>query len=340
MSEWVDIVVYAALIVVVWGWFPAWSSQLTVPLIADRNPAWLEDHPDKAQQLVDSRWFRWSCQLWGVTSLLALLAFQFGGWPPRLAFLRSARQWEALRDLNSFLLLAGLTFVASCALLFVRWLHANVPLSLRRRATLDRRSIDDYVPQPLRYAIYTAIALHLAAWAAVGVMGRYATGAFWGGMAFQVALSGVFLVLMATAVRRRPGAMDRIYGPGYRRIEVLVAFAAQVLPLSNGVARLYEQVAGISSETVDRFAHLGLALLVVALATMLAAWSRSSGTRSTLWRRSLSAGALTFAVFATMPDGAAQEMSRPVSDDEIRELLVERVDIYHYSIGMVVGIVD
>jgi len=197
-------------------------------------------------------------------------------WPQRLAFLRGARQWDALRDLNSFMLLAGLTYVAVCALLFLRWLHANVPLSSRRQATLYRRSIDEYVPQTIRYAIYAVIALHFAAWATVGVTGRYVTGAFWGGLAFQVAISGVFLLLMATAVRRKPGAMDRIFGAGYRRIEVLVAFAAQLLPLCNGVARLYEQVAGNSSENPDRFIHLGLVLLVVALAMMLGAWSRQS----------------------------------------------------------------
>lgn len=322
MSEWVDIVVYAALIIAVWGWFPIWSSQLTVPVIADRNPAWLADHPVNAQQIVDSRWFRWSCLSWGLTSLLALLGFQVDVWPQRLAYLRGVPQWEALRDLNSFMLLAGLTYVAVCALLFFRWLHANVPLSSRRQATLYRRSIDDYVPPTIRYAIYGVIALHFAAWAAVGVTGRYVTGAFWGGMAFQVVISGVFLLLMATAVRRRPGAIDRIFGPGYRRSEVLVAFAAQLLPLSNGVARLYEHVVGHSSENVDRFMHLGLVLLVVALAMMLAAWSRPARTsRSTLWRRSMSAGALAFAVFVTMPRGAAQELSRAVSDDEIRRLL-------------------
>jgi len=341
MSEWVDVVVYASLIAVVWGWFPGWSSQLTVPVIADRNPAWLADHPGNAQQFVVRRWFRWSCLVWGLASLLALLAFQFEFWPQRLAFLRGAPQWEALRDLNSFMLLSGLTYVAVCSLLFFRWLHTNVPLSARRQATLHRRSIDDYVPQTIRYAVYAVMALHLASWATVGVTGRYVTGAFWSEMAFQVVISGVFLLLMVTAVHRRPGAMDRIFGPGYRRTEVLVACVAQLLPLPNGVTSLYGQVAGNSSSTVDRFMHLGLVLFVVALAMLLGAWSRLSGTsRSRLWRRSVSASALVLAMFTTMAHGAAQELSRAVSDDEIRRLLAERVDTYHHSIGIVVGIVE
>jgi hypothetical protein len=121
-------------------------------------------------------------------------------------------------------------------------------------------------------------------------------------MAFQVVISGVFVLLVATAVRRRPGAMDRIFGPGYRRTEVLVAFAAQLLPLPNGVARLYEQVAGNSSETPDRFMHLGMVLLVVALAMTLAAWSRQSASPgSARWPRSVtSGGALALFLFVTM----------------------------------------
>ena len=92
MSEWVDIVAYAVLIIAVWGWFPAWSCHLTMPVIADRNPGWLAHHPESERRLAESRWFRWSCLLWGTVSLLALLAFQAGVWPEPLAFLRSTGQ--------------------------------------------------------------------------------------------------------------------------------------------------------------------------------------------------------------------------------------------------------
>ena len=270
MSEWVDIVVYAALIIAVWGWFPAGSSRLTIPVIADRNPGWLADHPESQRRLAENRWLRWSCVLWGSVSLLTLLAFQVDAWPRQLAFLRFTPKWEALKDLNSALLIAGLIYVAGCAALFYRWLHANVPLSSRRQATLVRRSLHDYVPRPLQYAVYSVIALHLALWAAVGVTGRYATPAFWGGMAFHFAISGVFLLFMMSAVRRRPGTMDRIFGPSYRRTEVRIAFAVQLLPLLNGGGRLYEQVTGSSPAHVDRFLHLGLVLFVLALVMAVA----------------------------------------------------------------------
>ena len=291
MSEWVDIAVYAALIVAVWGWFPTWSSRLTIPLIADRNPGWLVDHPESARRLVGSRWFRWSCLVWGSASLLTLLAFQFDVvWPQQLAFLRAGPKWEAVKDLNSTLFIAGLLYVAACAVVFFLWLDTNVPLSSRRQATLERRSLHDHVPRSLQFAVYAVIVLHLAIWAVVGGTGRYAAAAFWGGMAFQFVISGVFLLLVLTAVRRRPGAVDRIVGPGYRRTEVRAAFAAQLLPLPNGIARLYEQVTSTSSsDTLDRSMHLGLVLLVVALAMTLAAWSRQPGARGSAgWPRSRS----------------------------------------------------
>ena len=97
--------------------------------------------------------------------------------------------------------------------------------------------------------------------------------------------------------------MDRILGPGYRRTEVRGAFAVQLLPLLNGVARLYEQVAGTSPEHVDRFLHLGSVLFVVALLMAIAAWSRKPGASGPArWPRSAtSAGALAFVALVTIP---------------------------------------
>lgn len=186
MSEWVDIAVYAALIVAVWGAFPVWTSRFTIPLIADRNPGWLADHPESERRLVESRWFRWSCQLGGSVSLLTLLVFQFDVWPQQLGFLRAAPKWETLKDLNSALFIAGRSYVTACTVVFLWWLNTSVPLSSRRQATLERRSLHDYVPRPLQFAVYAVIVLHLAIWAVVGLAGRYATAAFWGGMASSV----------------------------------------------------------------------------------------------------------------------------------------------------------
>ena len=270
-------------------------------VIADRNPGWMADHPEFGRRLGESRWFPWSCLLCGSVSVLALLALQIGAWPQPLEFARATPEWEMLKDLNSALLIAGLIYLAICAALFYRWLHANVPRSSRRQATLERRSLHDYVPRMFQYAVYAVFALHLAIWVAVGVTGRYATPGFSGAVVFQFAVSGVFLLFMMNAVRRRPGTMDRMFGSSYRRAEVRGAFVVQLLPVLNGVARLYEQVAGASSEQVGRFLHLGLVLLIVAFVVGLAGWPRKSGEpRLGLWRRSAtSALVLAFVAVVT-----------------------------------------
>jgi hypothetical protein len=282
MSEWIDVAVYAALIVVVWGWLPAWNSQLTIPVIADRNPEWLAGHTEIARRLADSEWFRWSCLLWGTVSLALLLAVQFETWPLRLALARDTPKWEALKDLNSALVITGLLYLTACAVFFFRWLSVNVPLAARRQATLDRRSIHDYVPRVVQYTVCGAIALHVGLWAAAGISGRYTTQAFWGALAFQLAISAVFACFVVYAVRRRPAAMDRIFGSGYRRTEVRVAYVMQLLPLVNGAARLYEHVAAVPIDSLDRLLHLGVVLLVVALAIAHAAGSGVRHTRPCL----------------------------------------------------------
>lgn len=271
MTAWVDFFVYVTLIVVFWGCMPAWS-RVTLPMVADRNPEWFAGHPEVERRLADNRWFRVSCRLWGGLSLAALVALQVGGWPRWLA--GDGPRWEALKDLNSTLLIAGLIAVAICMGLFQRWLHANVPLAARRQASLVRRSADDYVPPTLQYAIYGAVVLHLAVWLAVGITGRYTTDDFWGMLAFQFAIAGVVLVIALVAVRRRPGPMDRIGSMDYRRLEVRVAFATQLLPLMNGVARLYEQMGYATTDTLDRALHLGLVAFVAMQAIAITFWLR------------------------------------------------------------------
>ena len=283
VSEWIDVLVYAALIVAVWGWLPGWSSRLMIPLIADRNPDWMAGHPEFARQLARAVWLRWSCLVWGALSVATLSAFRLGVWPQQLAFVHDIPKWEALRDINSVVLIIGLVYVAGCSVVFQRWLSTNVPRATHRQAVLERRSIDNYVPRPLQHAVYSVVVLHLATWVAVGVIGRYATPAFWGGMAFQFVISAIFLVFVVGAVWRRPGVLDRIYGPRYRQTEVRVAFAAQLLPLLNGGARLYEHVAGAPLDDVDRVLHLALVLFVLALTVALAVWFRSPGERWPGW---------------------------------------------------------
>jgi uncharacterized membrane protein len=234
-----------------------------------------------------------------------LLAFQAGAWPQALAFPPATPKWDALRTLHAALSIIGFIMLAGCAGIFLRWLHLNVPLAARRQATLERRSIHAYVPPAFQYAISGVVVLHLGLWVVAGVTGRYATPAFWGLLVFQFAIAAMFLSFALFAVRRRPGQMDRIFGPGYRRTEVRVAFAAQLLPLMNGLTRLYEQVAGTPVDHVDRVLHLALVLAVLGVAILVGSWSRQTGrsSKASWMPPAKSAGALfvAFMALAALP---------------------------------------
>ena len=269
MTTWIDFLVYASFTVVFWGAIPAWS-RFTIPAIAARNPEWVLSHPDAERRFAANRWFRVSCRVWAVLSLAALLAVQTCAWSPSL--LVGAPRWEALKDLNSALLITALLAVFGCFLQFERWLRTNVPRAARREATLVRRSVDDYVPRPAQLVVYGIVILHLAVWLIVGVTGRASGAGFWGMLTFQYVMSGVFLLLAMAAVQRKPSAIDRIFGSSYRRTEVRVAFACQFAPLMNGAARLYEQTGGATLESLDRLLHLGLVASVATLTAIVTMW--------------------------------------------------------------------
>jgi len=264
MTEWIDFAVYAALMLTIWFGIPTTNASLTVSVVADRNPAWLAAHPEAAKKLTNSRWFLWSCHAMGALSLGALLSVTLGMWsPPFLTPGQGPDRWMVLWNLSTVSGILGVVYFGVCGVLFVRWLHRDVPLAERRHATLERRSINDFVPRGVQLAVYTTVALHLAVWLAVGVLGRYSTPAFWGTLAFQFIISAIFLAFVHAAVGRRPSAADRIFGPGLRGFEVRCAFAAQLLPLMNGIARLYEEATGGIPADVNRFLQLGLVALIV-----------------------------------------------------------------------------
>ena len=264
MSEWLDLFIYATLIIAFWFVLPMWSARFTLATVADRNPQWLRDHPDVAAKLSGSQ-VRWLCHAWGLVSLAALFAFQVGLWPGQWSpeALDMAR-WETLKELNTLLLLPGLVAFIGAGVLFSRWLNSTVPLAARRQATLEPRTLDDFVPRWAGTAVYALIALHLAAWLAVAAGGWHMTPEFWDRFLLMLAMTPVFLFFPRLGVRRPPQALDRIFGPAFRRTEVRYGLAMNlVLPIV-GSLRLYEELADAVAFDVSRATHLGLVLCVSA----------------------------------------------------------------------------
>ena len=154
MREWIDVFVYATLIVALCFVLPTWTSRFTGAFVADRNPGWLSSHSERAKRLSGGL-FLWAYYVWGLLSLAVLWSFQVGIWPQTLwPAVGKTPKWEVLKDVNSTLLFPGGIWFAGTGLVFHRWLQKTVPLAERRRATLERRSIDGYVPRWLRMATY------------------------------------------------------------------------------------------------------------------------------------------------------------------------------------------
>ncbi len=75
MSEWIDVSIYAAMIVSYWFVFAGWAQAMTLEMVTDRNADWLAANHERAATLlrgrwmVGSTWFLWSCYAWGALSV-------------------------------------------------------------------------------------------------------------------------------------------------------------------------------------------------------------------------------------------------------------------------------
>ena len=263
MSVWIDFLIYTVLILTVWIGVPALGSRFMLPLLADRNADWPAAHPEAAKALTANRWFLWS-MAWGLVSLGVLTAFQFGLWPDALA-LSEADQWMALKDINSVLLITGLLGAAGWAAAFAVRVRNEVPLGEHRQATLEPRCIDDFVPRWVRIATYALIGVHLAVWVVVGALERSTIPGFWFRCAAPFVFSGLLFFITRAGVSRRPNALDRIVGPGYRREEVRLGFTLLINAQIMFGLRLFGEVAGPDAFDADRAMHLGLVVFVIAL---------------------------------------------------------------------------
>jgi CubicO group peptidase (beta-lactamase class C family) len=291
----------------------------------------------------------------GSLSIVALVAVQVGAWPAALsapAF--EPERWMVLSDVFTMLALVWVVYFMSAGALFNRWLTREVPLTARRQATLEPRSIDTYVPRPLQVVVFLLVGLHLAAWVMTGILGLYWTTAFWGTLPFQFVIALILLFIARAIVQRRPNVMDQIFGSAFRRTEVRYAFVAQLVPLMNGCARLYEELTGMPAPALDRASRLGLVIFMIGMTIPLFRfiWSSShpvgrrgapsaaSSRGVSVWLMALVIGTAA-ALGMTMSPVVAQAPAPPavLTDEEIRRILVERVDVHRQSVGIVVGVI-
>lgn len=263
MSEWIDFALYATFIVLIFVLLPRHGRQFTLPTVIDRNPEWFAERRDIVARLERSRYFLNACYLWAAVSIAVLLGVTLDVIGP--PFAGEAPKWEVLKDLNGTFLIVGLLGWGFCTLLWFRWLGTHVPPADTRRATLKPRAVSDYLAPRWRIAVEALTALHLGAWLVIGALGLAGGARYWLGFAFFVAITVAFAFLAAAVPRRRPGAADRVFGDGYRRVELGAAYLMRLTPAIPGGMFISEQAFGLDP---DRTGNLLLVALVCAMAAL------------------------------------------------------------------------
>jgi hypothetical protein len=280
MTDWIDFACYAVFLGVLYFVVGGALSRLGLLAVLDRNAEWLCANPAIRDRLMRGRGFRVVCYALGTLSLVLLTACQFGFWPAALSAPRfEPAHWMVLKDLATALVLPLLIAYTCAAALFGRWLR-TVPRPERREATLVPRALGHFVPRRARLAMYGAIAAHFAAWLAAAAWLIYAMPEQWLARASQFggaavvfgATHAVFFFLARAAVGRKPGTLDNVIGPSFRRRQVQSIFAFNGLVVATGTLRLLGE---LRAEGFDytRVSQLLLVLGVLGLCA-IGSWPR------------------------------------------------------------------
>jgi hypothetical protein len=263
MTDWIDFLVYTMFLAGLWFVNPTNQRRLAIPMLRDRNPEWMAAHPDFVRKLQRGRWNLWLSYALGAASIAVLASLQLGLWTPEpMPDGTPVPRWAVLWQLAMASMILAMVAGGSAGLIAHFRLRKLIPVAARRQATLERRSLDDYVPRWVRYGVYALVIANLAAWVAAGIAGTHSSPVFWSRVVIMFVLSAVFYLATKATVGRRPGVLDRVIGPPYRRREVRYVFAMQVTPPLIGALRLYEEVNATLLFDMSRAAQLLLALFI------------------------------------------------------------------------------
>lgn len=264
MTDWIDFFVYAAFLFALWFVQPVAQRRLAIPFLKDRNPDWVAANPDAVRAIERSRWRIWLGWALGALSIGALAAFQTRLWqvpaPPPGA--PPLMRWMVLWNLAMASMLVAIVIGGAIGLYGRFQIRRHVPHGPRRTASLERRSLDDYVPRTFQYVAYGLLAANAAAWVIAAIVGVHSSPLFWSRLVTMFFLTGFFLFFSGLTVTRRANVMDRIFGPSYRRWEVRWGFSTLFTVPIVGALRLYEEVNDVFLFDMGRALQLCLALYI------------------------------------------------------------------------------
>ena len=260
MNEWVDCFVYAVQAVMLWNVMPRWIARFARPMLMDRNAEWVAANPDAIAQLERGNWWTRSIQGWGGFTVLVLLAFRLGIQPSFLTpqAMRTP-SWEMLMATSNVMMLGGFLLFGYGVLSFFRWQKREIPLGERRQAPLVPRTTDDYVPRWVQYLVYGLMLANLAAGPVASLFWPERIHNVWGNFAMGLVMSVMLFLVGVGCVVRPYNYMDRVMGPGYRRMEVRLTFGLMLTIVGVGLTSVALEISGVESK---RYGALMAALYV------------------------------------------------------------------------------
>lgn len=266
MMMWINFAIQLVFLYAYWFTTPQLNAYYGVAMMASRNPDLLDTRPDWRRSLNDTRWFLWPGYAVGALSMVTLTAIKFGVWLPE-----GLSKDGALFRTVAFSAIAGMAWWLVAYVAFMVHWRWHLPLAPKRQASLTIRHFDADVPRWAWYAAGGLLALNLAAQIALHLLGHLERPRFWQGLGWQTLYFFLVIIVAVWTVRRRPNALDRQYGPKFRRLETrLIATFLALLPLLS-LLRTWRDLAGVTDAGRGDFAFSLLIFSVVVLAIRL--WS-------------------------------------------------------------------
>jgi hypothetical protein len=244
MNEWIDFAVYATQLIVCLLVSARWVAHFKSAVVFDRNAEWASAHPQVLSGLRNFSGLNLLVQAWAVFSVLVLLAWRLDLQPEGLKTV-GMPEWRNLLATAYLLLGIGFVLLGLGAVIFTRWLRAEVPLGDQRRASLAPRSVDGFVPRKLKLTIYALVLVAIASRPVASIVFPERVADVRQGFAFSLATTFILFLAVGISVRRKPNVFDRVLGNVFRKREVRVCLALLAFNALGLLALVTLEIAGI-----------------------------------------------------------------------------------------------
>ena len=269
-TMWPVYIIVCSQIVVLYGLAAPTSVRLLRSSYQQRNPAWLAGQPELAARLGNTR---------------APVALCYGLATLWLLLLADMMATQGLDDkLNYALLLPAVCWIAVEAVIGAidyRRVGRLIPPPARRRATLERRALGDFV-HPVWLLPGLALLLGVAATYTTGYAHELIDGSVFGWRLVSLAVgAALWISTLRYCVGRKRNVVDDTLGPGYRQAEVIGTIACLYVFAGLALLKALDDVYAVEWLSSVTTLACGSVLLQVALLAWIARVGKPAPERHT-----------------------------------------------------------